>query len=532
MSAAGTRRAGGAAPAPLRLLLGLRGRQARAELRYWGRVLGLLGQEGDLARGFAGVYRLYVLLLLAAWLVLAWEALLSAAAEAHATLPPLLRSVLADLVPGLVFLGQLALLGMALVRSPIPMRAADLALLATSPVSRRAWLAVDFARTLLQRGALAAPAGAALAVLLTGDYAAAWAGTAGALLLLLFAEALAWAAGLARLATARRAVHAGLWLVPAAALASAFAPGPGVRWPGLLFLRAVGAAHGTAAAGGGALAILALLDLAGVALLLAAAGAMDIRLAAEAAAVDLEAGDMRALRWLDPAVAQRWRRRLALRSARPRGRLPAARGWWALPARVGIGWLRQPGRLLGLLAAGGWLLGATGLVMRPEARGAWLAWLLLWLVRPPRAVVDGLEEAQEPFLRGLVPLRPAALLAGGLLLPALVLALLGAPLAALLGAAAGALLSLLLYWALLLLAALSQGLGVLGSELGGWAGRAQAELLAGLLGFGAVLLLGAQAGSLSGALLAALLADLLLAALWWRAGGRTGPGAADRGEGG
>ncbi|MDI3298061.1 MAG: hypothetical protein QJR08_02710 [Bacillota bacterium] len=519
------------------LLLRLRGRQLRAQMVYWGRVLGVFGPEGELASGFQRVYRWYIALFLAGWVVLAWEALLSAAYEApHLGLPAVLVPLLGHALPLLVLLGQVALAVLALLQSPLQMSAADRAYLAGSPVSRRAWLAVDFARGLLPWLAGSAPAGAALAVLLTGRYAAAWAGTPAALLLVVFAQALAWALGLARLTSARKTGRAALWLLPAAALACGFGLWPGVRRPGEALVRAMVAPPGAGGGAGAALGFLALLAAGALLLLLLVAGAVDARLAAEASAASVEFGDMRALRRLDPGLARRLKRRLALRSARALGRLPGAEGWWALPARVGVGFLRQPGRLLGLLATGAALLAAVGLVVRPEARGAWMAWLLMWLSRPPRSLVDWLEEAaQEPFLRRLVPWSALPLLAGDALLPGLVLAVLGGPVAALLGASApaagavpgaaaaagggglaGALVALLLYWALIALAALTQGVAVLGGEIGGTAARGSADLLFGLLAFGTVLLLGAQAASPLAALLAALAFDGLLAWSWGR----------------
>ncbi|MDI3317612.1 MAG: hypothetical protein QJR14_08370 [Bacillota bacterium] len=519
---------GGRGGAPF---LRLRARQLRADLDYWGRVLGLTGQEGELAGGFQRVYRWYILLFLAGWVVLAWEALLDAARTAHQEMPAALAPLLGLALPPLIGLGLVVLVGRALLESPFQMSAADEAFLVGSPLPKRGWILVDFARAVLPWLAASLPLGAALAVLLSGRTGDAWPGSLAGLLLVLAAQALAWAAGLARLASPRRLVRAALWLLPAGLLAATYAPGAPARLPGEAFLDAVGAGG---AAGGTGPGLLAILAGALLVLLVLVAGAVDLPLAIEASAARIELGDLAALRWLDPGLARRLRRRLALRSARRRGQLPARCGWWALPARVAVGFLRQPGRIGGLLGTGLALLAAVGLVMHPQVGGAWFAWLLFWLARPPRSLVEWVEEAgQEPFLRRLVPWGALPLLAGEALVPAAALAVPGAPLALYLGAgsgAAGAAVALLLYWALLALAALTQGLAVLGAEIGGAMGRGSADLLLGLVGFGTVLLAGAQGGSPVAALVAALFFDAVLAWSWGRPR-RPAPAAGEEPEG-
>jgi len=218
-----------------RLVLWLRGRQAYGVTRYWLRAgFGVNPANNSTSER---LYTLYLLLFAALWLPAMWLTLASASAGIGLLVGAARRPLLLAALPGLVFLLQIGLMMAALRASPLKLTFADIAYVAGAPLPRAIVVLAGFLRVVVIRLPFVVLAAALIGVALTGATGAGAADAVGlragatALLLGVFAWALAWLVGTARLAYPRLRRRF-VWLAPLLLLVlPAVVPGIAL-WPG------------------------------------------------------------------------------------------------------------------------------------------------------------------------------------------------------------------------------------------------------------------------------------------------------------
>ncbi len=434
-------------PAPFAFLR-LQLRLWSAGLRQWLLSLGLMPDRDAPALAYA--YAFYVAALGLLWVGTSWGALVSLTLQAAGALPQSARGAIAAAVPGLFPLALVALAVAALLGMPLRLSGADVAHLTGASVPRRLLAALRFLPSALAVAAIALPVGTVLAVLATDAASHYLAATAAMLPLAVGAYAFYWALGLLRLATARTAPRALLWLVPVATLLLLLFRSPLLAWPGQTFIRL--AVTGTVQLSG----LIAWL-LAGLLCMLAAAGALRRPLLADES---LRRNLLRSIdagrRW-NPAIAAQQRRAAILSRRRPYLALPRVGGAGLLAARGALCRLRYPPSLWGLVRAAAILLGGLDLAILPLRGAGWVMWLLIVMLYQPTALTEEFQMDEDPLWRQFIAFGSPRLLLYDALVPGAVVLLAGIVDVFLLHLPlAGAASALLLLLALLAVATLAQ----------------------------------------------------------------------------
>jgi len=393
----------------VRLLLWLRGRQAYGVARYWLRAgFGVNSANNSTSER---LYSVYLLLFAALWLPAMWLTLADASASIGLLVGVARRPLLLAALPGLVFLLQIGLMMAALRASPLKLTFADIAYVAGAPLPRAIVVLLGFLRVVVIRLPLVVLVAALIGVALTGAAGAGAADAVGlraavvALLLGVFAWALAWLVGAARLAYGplrRRFV----WLAPLLLLVLP-AVVPGITlWPGRVLEGAIrGREPGVWPALLAAPAVLLLLALGWV------GARVNLTVVADESLLYARLASLGMLGVRDRDLTRQVRTRAGFAPRRRRLRPASWTGAGAQAARATLTYARHLtllwplARDTGLVVAGCLLLSG-----RAPAGGAyglaqpWIAWLFLVVALPPRGLLQAFRtDIDEPFLRQFAP---------------------------------------------------------------------------------------------------------------------------------
>ena len=387
-----------------RLLLWLRGRQAYGVTRYWLRAgFGVNPANNSTSER---LYSVYLLLFAALWLPAMWLTLASASASIGLLVGAARRSLLLAALPGLVFLLQIGLMMAALRASPLKLTFADIAYVAGAPLPRAIVVLVGFLRVVVVRLPLVI-----LVAALTGATGAGAADAVGlragmtTLLLGVFAWALPWLAGAARLAyppLRRRFV----WLAPLLLLVLATVIPAIVLWPGRVLEGAIrGREPGVWTALLAALAVLLLLALGWV------GARVNLTVVADESVLYARLASLGMLGVRDRDLTRQVRTRAGFAPRRRRLRLASWRGAGTPAARATLTYARHLTLLWPLARDTGLVVAGCLLIEgRAPAGGAyglaqpWIAWLFLVVALPPRGLLQAFRtDIDEPFLRQFAP---------------------------------------------------------------------------------------------------------------------------------
>ncbi len=392
-----------------RLVLWLRGRQAYGVARYWLRAgFGVNPANNSTSER---LYSVYLLLFAALWLPAMWLTLASASASIGLLVGVARRPLLLAALPGLVYLLQIGLMMAALRASPLKLTFADIAYVAGAPLPRAIVVLVGFLRVVVVRLPIVVLVAALIGVALTGATGAGAADAVGlragatALLLGLFAWALAWLVGAARLAYPRLR-RCFVWLAPLLLLVLPAVIPEIVLWPGRVLEGAIrGREPGVGAALLAALAVLSLLALGWV------GARVNLTVVADESLLYARLASLGMPGVRDRDLTRQVRTRAGFAPRRRRLRLAPWTGAGAPAARATLTYARHLtllwplARDTGLVVAGCLLLsgraptgGAYGLAQ------PWIAWLFLVVVLPPRGLLQAFRtDIDEPFLRQFAP---------------------------------------------------------------------------------------------------------------------------------
>lgn len=399
-----------------RLLAWLRWRQWRSSALYWLRTLGYDPQRQNF---IDRLYALYLILFGLAWITGMGIAAVTQAAGIGRLLPAAVTAALLSLMPWLVIAAAIFFLVRSLRASPVLLSFPDIAYVAASPVSRAAFVLVNFFQSCLQHLIIVLPLFALIVVVLAQPLGEA-VGRAAALRALAVVAplvplllALSWLAGLARLAR-RESRGSGFWWLAAfllAPLAWLLAP---LRWPGMMIADSIaGAAPGLPA---GILLALAALAVAGLARV---ASRVNLIAAAEESRTYARLNALGLMAFLAPDVSMRIRRQEALAKRRASFKLPNARGARTLAARSLLLSLRRPLALLQLLLWGvGAAFAAAWLALGHPPLVLWFFWVTFLALAPPKMLVESFEaDVADPYLRQLLPMSNGSLAVVGGAIP-------------------------------------------------------------------------------------------------------------------
>ncbi len=385
-----------------RLLGWLRWRQWRSSALYWLRTLGYdPGRQNFIDR----LYALYLIVFGLVWVSLVGIAAVAQAARVGRSLPSQATDFLLSLMPWLVVAGAIFFFVRALRSSPVLLSFPDIAYVAASPVSRAAFVLVNFFQTCAQYLIVALPLLALIVVVLAqplgeavGRMAALRAAAVVAPLIPLLL-ALAWVAGLARLERRERR-GSGLWWLAAlllAPLAWLLAP---LRWPGEM----IAASIRTGAAPAAAVVLLAALAALATVALARVGSRVNLIAAAEESRTYARLNALGIMAFLAPDVSMRIRRQEALAKRQAAYRLPQAAGVGTLVARSLLLSLRRPMALLQLALWGtGTAFTAAWLAFGQPPLVLWFFWVTFLALAPPKMLVESFEaDMADPYLRQLL----------------------------------------------------------------------------------------------------------------------------------
>jgi hypothetical protein len=401
------------------LLAWLRWRQWRSSALYWLRTLGYDPQRQNF---IDRLYALYLILFGIVWIIVVGIAAVSQAAGLGRSVPPEVAAALVAAMPWLVIAATIWFLLRALRSSPVLLSFPDIAYVAASPVSRAAFVLVNFFQACLQHLVIALPLFALIVVVLAQPFGEAVAHTAALRALVVVAPlvplllALAWMAGLARLER-REARASGFWWLAGFLLAPLAWLLPPLRWPGELIAVSIqGAVPYFAVALLFAFAALAVLMLARV------ASRVNLIAAAEESRTYARLNALGLMAFLAPDVALRIRRQEALAKRRASFRLPNAAGVGSLAARSLLLSLRRPMALLRLLLWGaGTAFTAAWLALGHPPLVLWFFWVTFLSLAPPKMLVESFEaDMADPYLRQLLPMSNGLLAVVGGIVPLIV----------------------------------------------------------------------------------------------------------------
>jgi len=128
----------------LRLLIGLRWRHIKAELRYW---LGTIGISTT-NRSFSNqLYVLYVIVFALFWLITVWGYVAEQFFVQGQQLLPETRQTIAEVIPLFAFVVQVVLGARSLLSSPVKLSFEDISYIAGTPISRAAVVLVSFVQS-------------------------------------------------------------------------------------------------------------------------------------------------------------------------------------------------------------------------------------------------------------------------------------------------------------------------------------------------------------------------------------------------
>jgi hypothetical protein len=402
-----------------RLLAWLRWRQWRSSALYWLRTLGYDPQRQNF---IDRLYALYLILFGIVWVIAIGIAAVSQAAGLGRSLPPEFADILLNAMPWVVIAAAVWFLVRALRSSPVLLSFSDIAYVAASPVSRAAFVLVNFFQACLQHLILVLPVFALIVVVLAQSLGEAVARTAALRAVAVVAPliplllALAWVAGLVRLEHRERSGSSFWWLAAflLAPLAWLLAP---LQWPGELISRSI-----RDGVPGFALAILALLVALSVVVLARLAARANLIAAAEESRTYARLNALGLMAFLAPDVALRIRRQESLARRRAYFKLPNAGGLGTLAARSLLLSLRRPTALIQLLLWGaGTAFTAAWLVLGRPPLALWFFWVTFLALAPPKMLVESFEaDMGDPALRQLLPMSNGPLAVVGGIIPFLV----------------------------------------------------------------------------------------------------------------
>lgn len=410
--------------ADFRLLSWLRGRQWRSSALYWLRTLGYDPQR----QGFIDrLYALYLIVFGLLWITGVGIAAVYQAAQIGRALPLSVTQAFLAVVPWLVIAGAIYLLVRGLRASPVLLSFPDMAFVAASPLSRTAFVGVNFIQSCIQHWLVVLPILSLLTVVMAqplgeqiGRMAALRAAAVAAPLIPLLL-AIAWVLGLLRLERQDERGSSWWWL-------GAFLLAP-LAWV-LPPLRAPGAAVSAAITGSTVLVstvALWVVALLAIAALLRVARNTNLIAAAEESRTYARLNALGLMAFLAPDVAMRIRRQEALARRKARFRLPNGNGATALVARSLLLSLRRPWALLRLFLWGvAAAVSACWLLLGHAPLLLWFFWITFLVLAPPKMLIEAFEaDVTDPYLRQLLSSNNGPLALAGDVVPVLVV-LLGA----------------------------------------------------------------------------------------------------------
>ncbi|MEM8529448.1 MAG: hypothetical protein AAGF95_01310 [Chloroflexota bacterium] len=407
----------------LRLLARLRLHQFRGSVTYW---LGTVGYDLDDRSLMNLLYGVYLVIALCGWVLLMWAWWVFEFIGIGATLTPELHAQLLTWMPRVVLLGLVLVSMRALRSSPLKLTTPDTAYIAGSPFLSAAVALVGFVWSSFPVLAISVFAatliGNAMAQLV-GPTATAnidWRMIVIGLLLGWLIWIVAWVLGLLRLAFTRLyetrliAFAPLLLLLPIPIIADI------LNWPGQVLVAAI-FNEGWLWQAGGLLLLSSLL----VAILVIVAQRVSLTDVNDESVLYAQLKSLGLMVFVDPSVAQRLRRQAQQAQRRPRPPLPRVSGYATFVARAVVSFARQPGVLIRSLV---WSVGITQfgawLIVQNAGVFALSSWLLVILLFPPRGLLYVFQlNAEEPFLRRLLPVNPLMLLLADIALPLFLVAL-------------------------------------------------------------------------------------------------------------
>jgi hypothetical protein len=294
----------------------------------------------------------------------------------------------------------------------------DIAFVAASPVSRAAFVLVNFIQSCAQHLIVALPLFALIVVVLAQPLGEAVARTAAlraavvAAPLIVLLLALAWLAGLARLERRERRGSSVWWVVALllAPLAWLLAP---LQWPGDVITASITTGEVPAPA----VVILAALAALATFVLARAGSRVNLIAAAEESRTYARLNALGIMAFLAPDVSMRIRRQEALAKRQAAYRLPNASGARTLVARSLLLSLRRPMALLRLALWGvGTAFAAAWLAFGQPPLALWFFWVTFLALAPPKMLVESFEaDMADPYLRQFLPMSNGLLaVAGGI----------------------------------------------------------------------------------------------------------------------
>ena len=224
----------------IRLLLWIEGKRLKSELAYWLKLVGV--EENS-----SVMYTFYVLLLLGFWVVSMWAYTTEAIFNVSTLLGASRTASIGSVVPLVIFVLQFVWLVLVLRDEPLKMRAADIALLATSPIRRSAVTVIYFLRAMIVPQVVVGVVSYALALLLTWQIneKAVWSAGVQALLMALVITwvtgALLWSIALLKLYPRLRRIGMWLWFLPALLIGLFIVQPQLVLWVGNVWDVSIGA---------------------------------------------------------------------------------------------------------------------------------------------------------------------------------------------------------------------------------------------------------------------------------------------------
>lgn len=403
------------------LLLWAAGRRSQSVVRYWVTVFGYDPSVRSVSTWMYGFYLILIgagLVALTAFEVLGSVAVAGAqlAAAGSAT-----RQAWLAAVPGLILAIQVLAIARAWGSGPVRLTWPAIAYIAGSPLSGRAIVAAAYLRALLVALPLSGVVAALAALLLSGRDHAALSALAVGLPVALLTVALAWLAGLVRLAAATLRPLAPMWpLLLALAVLGVVAPGFAL-WPGRVLAGIFGGCTGSCSAATPA-AVAVVLGVAGSAGVILLGRAIDLRDVCDESGVFARLAVLSLADRLNPAILLQVRTQ-AHAGGRPlRLHLPrASEGWLLVATRSGLAILRRPWALANMLADLVLAVGAS-FILAGRIPG-WFLWVILMAAAPPRLSRHWTVDAEDPFLRQFLPQSGLSLLSAETAAPGLLVSL-------------------------------------------------------------------------------------------------------------
>lgn len=402
----------------LRLLIWLRWRHLKGDIRYWLRTIGIKTSDRSFTEQ---LYVLYVIVYAIIWLIVVWGYIAEQVFVLGQRITPETRQALAEAVPLFVFVAQIMLCARAIQSSPAKLSFEDISYIAGMPISRAAIVLVSFIQSVFPMAALSVIAATWSSMLFihTRDAAlnATMQVTAAAFPVAILLWACAWLIGCLRLMSPVMQQYRLGWVVLIGyAIIARLLPGL-VLWPGLTLQSAL---LGDLASASVLAAIL--VALIAVIFLTWLGNRINMVDVADESAAYARIHALGLMVFVQPDLVREIRHQTSAKSRGPRARLLPGSGIMALLAKSTLLYIRLPEVLIRALFWG-FITAVVGVGFAHQ-NATLPAWLTIGsvfvLLMPPASLITAFRlDQKEPFLRSLIPYNNLELITVDSALPAL-----------------------------------------------------------------------------------------------------------------